>query len=234
MCIRDRSTQSTWGYKYKKKNYFYQIFIILQVLGRHMSCRYENIEKMQHKVVFTNDGIDYGQEVNFDKQVSGEEYLKNFTKNLDISITSINEEKKEMQFEVKGIDAPLANALRRIMISEVPTMAIHRVSFFQNTSIIPDEVLAHRLGLIPIKANPKLFQFKEESQEYFESNCIQFSIKFKCTRKKEFMNKTEKDLANMNPEDYLDNHTLYAKDLSWVPIGNQGSLFQRYSHQTCL
>lgn len=49
------------------------------------------------------------------------------------------------------------------MISEVPTMAIHRVSFFQNTSIIPDEVLAHRLGLIPIKANPKLFQFKEES-----------------------------------------------------------------------
>lgn len=40
------------------------------------------------------------------------------------------------------------------------------------------------------------------------------------------MNKTEKDLANMNPEDYLDNHTLYAKDLSWVPIGNQGSLFK--------
>jgi len=36
-------------------------------------------------------------------------------------------------------------------------MAIHKVYIYQNTSIIADEVLAHRLGLIPILADPRLF-----------------------------------------------------------------------------
>jgi DNA-directed RNA polymerase I and III subunit RPAC1 len=65
-----------------------------------------------------------------------------------------------MVFEVVGIDAPLANALRRIIIAEVPTVAIEDVFFENNTSIIQDEVLAHRLGLIPINADPRLFAFK--------------------------------------------------------------------------
>lgn len=67
-----------------------------------------------------------------------------------------------------GIEAPLANAFRRILLSEVPTMAIERVVLYQNTSIIQDEVLAHRLGLIPIRANPKYFQYVRESstQQY--------------------------------------------------------------------
>lgn len=104
-------------------------------------------------------------------------------------------------------------------------MAIHRVSFYQNTSIIPDEVLAHRLGLVPIFADPRLFQYKDDSQEFGESNSIQFSIKFKCMRKPEYMNKTDKELAAMNPEDYLVNHTLLAKDLKWIPLGNQAATF---------
>ena len=36
-------------------------------------------------------------------------------------------------------------------------MAIEKVHIYQNTSLIPDEVLAHRLGLIPIKADPRNF-----------------------------------------------------------------------------
>ena len=36
-------------------------------------------------------------------------------------------------------------------------MAIEKVNLYQNTSIIPDEVLAHRLGLIPINIDPRLF-----------------------------------------------------------------------------
>lgn len=44
--------------------------------------------------------------------------------------------------------------------SQVPTMAIEQVLFYQNTSIIQDEVLAHRLGLIPIKADADLFDYK--------------------------------------------------------------------------
>ena len=70
---------------------------------------------------------------------------------------SMNSE--EMIFDMIGVDPAIANALRRILIAEVPTMAIERVYIRENTSIIQDEVLAHRLGLIPIKADPRLFTY---------------------------------------------------------------------------
>ena len=62
---------------------------------------------------------------------------------------------------IKGIDAPIANALRRTLIADIETMAIDKVVLYQNTSVIQDEILAHRLGLIPIFANPDLFQNKK-------------------------------------------------------------------------
>ena len=62
--------------------------------------------------------------------------------------------------DIVGAEPPLVNALRRILISEVPTMAIEKVTIIQNTSVIPDEVLAHRMGLIPIKADPRLYEFR--------------------------------------------------------------------------
>lgn len=43
---------------------------------------------------------------------------------------------------------------------QVPTMAIEKVFIYNNTSIVQDEVLAHRLGLIPIKADPRLFEYR--------------------------------------------------------------------------
>jgi len=56
-----------------------------------------------------------------------------------------------IKFELYEANIALANALRRIMISEVPTMAIELVDIRENTTPIHDEFLAHRLGLIPIK-----------------------------------------------------------------------------------
>ena len=41
-------------------------------------------------------------------------------------------------------------------------MAIDKVMIHNNTSIIDDEQLAHRLGLIPIKADPRLFEYRTE------------------------------------------------------------------------
>lgn len=57
-------------------------------------------------------------------------------------------------FSIVGIDASIANAFRRILLAEVPSLCIENVYINNNTSIIQDEVLAQRLGLIPLKGNP--------------------------------------------------------------------------------
>lgn len=109
-------------------------------------------------------------------------------------------------------------------------MAIHKVWVNQNTSIIPDEVLAHRLGLIPIKADPRLFTFKKgklslfdltitaDQDDYNEKNSIKFRLHVKCERKPQYRD-TKLDAVLDNPDEYLTNTTVYASDLQWVPQG---------------
>ena len=55
-----------------------------------------------------------------------------------------------MKLLLKGIDRVYANALRRFAISEVPCMAIDEIVIHENSSVLYDEILAHRLGLIPL------------------------------------------------------------------------------------
>jgi len=62
---------------------------------------------------------------------------------------------------LKDIDPSTANAIRRTILSDVPTLAIENVRIKENTSALYDETIAHRLGLIPIKTDLKLFNFRE-------------------------------------------------------------------------
>lgn len=48
-------------------------------------------------------------------------------------------------------------------------MAIEKVHVYNNTSILQDEVLAHRLGLIPLKADPRKFTFKKSGKPVINS-----------------------------------------------------------------
>lgn len=57
----------------------------------------------------------------------------------------------EMRFILSDTDTSMANTLRRIMIAEVPTLAIDLVEFHDNSTVLNDEYIAHRLGLIPIR-----------------------------------------------------------------------------------
>ena len=58
-------------------------------------------------------------------------------------------------------DLPIyyVNVVRRVLMADIPTMAIEYVYIQENTSLIPDEFLVHRLGLVPIQANAYLFRF---------------------------------------------------------------------------
>lgn len=56
---------------------------------------------------------------------------------------------------LKGVDRVYANALRRFAISEVPCMAVDEVVILENSSVLYDEILAHRLGLIPLTTDLK-------------------------------------------------------------------------------
>ena len=55
-------------------------------------------------------------------------------------------------FELSETDVSMANSLRRIMIAEVPTLSIDLVEFNDNTTVLKDEIIAHRLGLIPLRS----------------------------------------------------------------------------------
>lgn len=58
-------------------------------------------------------------------------------------------------FVLSETDTSMANALRRIMIAEVPTLAVDLVEYAENSSVLNDEYIAHRLGLIPIRYTPE-------------------------------------------------------------------------------
>ena len=57
------------------------------------------------------------------------------------------------RFTLSGASPGFANAFRRAMIGEVPTLAIEDLRIYDNTSALFDEMLAHRIGLIPIKTD---------------------------------------------------------------------------------
>ena len=95
----------------------------------------------------------------------------------------------ELSFELIGVDVSFANALRRIMIAEIPTMALEHVYMWNNTSLIHDEVLCHRLGLVPLNIDPRLFdefglEVEEESGELASTdrNTIVFRLHVVCGR----------------------------------------------------
>lgn len=59
-----------------------------------------------------------------------------------------------VSFVLKGFDASVANALRRVIIADVSTLAIDLVHIEKNDGIMRDNILAHRIGLIPIRFDP--------------------------------------------------------------------------------
>jgi DNA-directed RNA polymerase subunit D len=80
---------------------------------------------------------------------------------LSLNIISQNDEK--VSVKLKGIPLQYANALRRLCLNGVPIYAIDTVDVLANSSVLADEGIAHRFGLIPIKTELSAVQQDNES-----------------------------------------------------------------------
>ncbi|SCU82293.1 LADA_0C04302g1_1 [Lachancea dasiensis] len=176
-------------------------------------------------------GIEYNRVTNttstdfpgFQKDESAAWDVEDFKKSFDVKITSLDE--REANFDLMRIDTSIANAFRRIMISEVPSVAAEYVYFFNNTSVIQDEVLAHRIGLTPLKVDPDMLSWIDpslpEAEKFTDENTIVLSLNVKCTRNPD----APKNCTD--PKILYHNAHIYARDLKFEPQGKQTNTFAK-------
>ena len=81
-----------------------------------------------------------------------------------------------VKIQLQGISLSYANAIRRIALSEVPVMAIDNIIIIENSSIMYDELLAHRLGLIPLKTDLSKYVLPKDCDCDNSLGCLKCSV----------------------------------------------------------
>lgn len=94
------------------------------------------------------------------------------------SLEVINKENQKISIKLKGVPLQYANALRRICLNGIPVFAIDTVDIIENSSVLPDEGLAHRLGLIPIKTDLSRFNEPSKCDCKSETGCSNCKVMF--------------------------------------------------------
>ncbi|KAG9148205.1 hypothetical protein Leryth_014114 [Lithospermum erythrorhizon] len=108
------------------------------------------------------------------------------------------------KFELRNTDASMANALRRVMIAEVPTIAIDLVEIEVNSSVLNDEFIAHRLGLIPLTSERAMsMRFSRDCDAcdgdgQCEYCSVEYYLRVKC-HGDQTLDVTSKDLLSSDP-----------------------------------
>jgi len=100
---------------------------------------------------------------------------------MKVEILSQND--REIKFAVKETSVAFANELRRIMMSEVPTMAIEWVDFKKNDSALPDELMANRIGQIPLTFDKKAYNFHETCDNCKGKGCSRCQVELVLKKK---------------------------------------------------
>jgi len=107
-----------------------------------------------------------------------------------------------MRFIVKGVNVPFVNALRRIMLAEVPAMAIDEVVILENSSMLHDEILAHRMGFIPLKTDLDSYNLPEECtcKSEFGCNLCRLTLTLEAEATEKTITVYSRDLKSENPD----------------------------------
>src|SRR5882762_6619881 len=74
----------------------------------------------------------------------------------------LQETEDTISLQLEGVDRSYANAVRRFCISEVPSMAIDDIVILENSSVLYDEILSHRLGMIPLRTDLERYVLPEK------------------------------------------------------------------------
>jgi len=88
--------------------------------------------------------------------------MNNYSKDVDIKVLKSTDTYIELLF--LNTPLPILNAIRRIMQLEVPTIAIDEVIFYENSSPLYDEVISHRLGLIPLRSEEAIRKYRSPEE----------------------------------------------------------------------
>jgi DNA-directed RNA polymerase subunit D len=79
---------------------------------------------------------------------------------MDVKVLEKSDSK--IKFLVEGVKPSFAGALRRVMVAEIPTMAVEWVDFIKNDSAMSDELLANRIGQVPLTYDMKAYNLPGE------------------------------------------------------------------------
>ncbi len=95
-----------------------------------------------------------------------------------VSVRLIDEDEKRVKVLLSGVPMAVANALRRFAMNEVPTMAIEEILIIENSSSMPNDVLAHRLSLIPFISDIDRYIPPEECDCGNRLGCEKCAVRF--------------------------------------------------------
>jgi DNA-directed RNA polymerase alpha subunit len=79
-----------------------------------------------------------------------------------MKIENLKKDDKKLKFVLADSNFRLANAVRRSAIGYVPSMAIENVTVYENTSPLYEEMIVHRLGLVPLTTDLKTYNLRDE------------------------------------------------------------------------
>jgi DNA-directed RNA polymerase alpha subunit len=139
------------------------------------------------------------------------------------SVKVLEEVGHGMRLVVSGVDSSFVNVWRRTMMGEVDVLAIDRLEIHQNTTMMHDELLFHRLGLIPLRCICGVDRFVRPYECDCDDGCAHCSVKFTLhvvNRSDETVEVTSKDLQSADP-----NVSPVRDDVLLVKLGTNQEIF---------